>query len=103
MTTDHTAKRQARVTLGRARLDLMQLAAHGVERGRPLMWRIDALTSVIEQADLMRAELIAAAREQGISWTEIGQNTGMTKQAAHKRWASPVRSESTDVDTEPLW
>lgn len=64
--------------------------------------RIDLATSIIEQAELWRDELVKTARSIGESWTLIGQNTGMTKQAAHKRWGTKP-STKVDAETEPLW
>ena len=38
------------------------------------------------------ARRVAAAREYGISWQSIGQVLGISKQAAHQRFARYVRA-----------
>jgi hypothetical protein len=51
---------------------------------------IDALTDLINlAADLEVAlqQAVSGLRDQGYSWTDIGNATGVTRQAAHQRWA----------------
>jgi hypothetical protein len=36
--------------------------------------------------------LIAVAWRKGLSWTDVGAALGISKQAAHKRFANEVRS-----------
>jgi hypothetical protein len=50
--------------------------------------QLDHATSVIEQAELIRAELVDRARQEGLTWTQIGQQLGMTKQAAQQRYGA---------------
>lgn len=79
------------------RLTLTQVAGHVVESGRPALWRLDAATTLIEQAELVRVELVHQLREQGESWTKIGQQLGMSKQAAQQRYG-PKPKQKQDAD-----
>ncbi len=36
-------------------------------------------------------ELVSLARDHGFSWTEIGDALGVSRQAAHRRYAATVR------------
>ena len=49
---------------------------------------ISALRAVVGSLEL---ELVALARDQGFSWNEIGAALGVSRQAAHKRFAAAVR------------
>lgn len=68
----------------------------------PTLHRLDLATSIIEQAELWRAQLAEQARSEGHSWAHIGQCTGMTKQAAQQRWGRKP-SGSVDAGTSPLF
>ena len=46
------------------------------------------LRAVVTRLEL---DLVALARAQGFSWTEIGAALGVSRQAAHKRFAAVVR------------
>lgn len=69
--------------------DLSFSHIHNDEPGGPSLYRLDLLTSIIESAEAARAKYVARAREEGASWTRIGQNVGTSKQAAAKRWGAP--------------
>ncbi len=47
---------------------------------------LHALTSLLEQARRQLPEAIAQAREQGLTWHEIGQLLGITATAAARRY-----------------
>lgn len=53
---------------------------------RPLL-TIDYATELLAVAEAIRAEAVAQAREAGESWQTIGAQMGMSKQAAHLRYA----------------
>lgn len=73
------------------------LHAHG--GAQPWLTRLDTLTSIMEQAELLRAKCVAEARLAGHSWSEVGQQIGMTKQAAQQRYgAKPKKTMRTDPD-----
>lgn len=42
------------------------------------------------------AEAIAACRQEGYSWSEVGQRLGITRQAAQQRYGRKMDSLSTD-------
>ncbi len=52
------------------------------------------LSELAELHAIVRAieiELVSLARHQGFSWTEIGDALGVSRQAAHRRYAATVR------------
>jgi hypothetical protein len=49
--------------------------------------------------DLLR-EAVQKGREGGISWAEIGDLVGTTKQAAHHRFSAPQMPENVLLDLE---
>jgi hypothetical protein len=49
---------------------------------------LDYLTEIINEAEHLRTATVTAAREAGKSWSEIGATMGVTKQAAHLRYAA---------------
>jgi hypothetical protein len=56
---------------------------------------VEVSTHLGEIADHLIGHFVDAARTQGASWTDIGANMGVTKQAVQKRF---VPRESEDVD-----
>jgi hypothetical protein len=49
-------------------------------------------------ADHLIGHFVDQARRSGASWTEIGRNMGVTKQAAQKRFVPKGSSEPSDLD-----
>lgn len=45
-----------------------------------------ALATVREVADLHLAFVVARAREEGLSWAEVGDELGISRQAAQQRY-----------------
>jgi len=66
--------------------------------------KINALTSIIEQATQERERMIVRARslDKPMSWTRIGQLLGVSKQTAHERYGAP-RGPVPEKITEPLF
>lgn len=87
-----------------ARIDKLQadyygpdwLAEHAEADAEPLD-RLDALTTLMEQAEHARADLVQRLRRQGASWTAIGRGLGVSKQAAQQRYA-PRQHQQPDPD-----
>ena len=61
--------------------------AQTLEQIRAEAWAVSA-------AQARLTEAVRAARTAGHSWTEIGQAAGITRQAAHERWAHLTGTES---------
>jgi hypothetical protein len=62
-----------------------------VETEQQLLWLgIYFLTDMVKAGDEQLLWLVAEARHKGLSWTEIGSALGISKQAAHKRFADQV-------------
>jgi len=55
----------------------------GAEPVLEALTAVDALARVV---DRWRASLVRLARMRGVSWTDIGQSLGVSKQAAHERY-----------------
>lgn len=49
---------------------------------------LHALASLLKQAQLMLPEAVAQARDQDLTWDQIGQLLGLTGQAAARRYRS---------------
>lgn len=52
---------------------------------------VAAAAHLVATADRTLHRLVASARDQGMSWTQIGALLGITRQAAQKRFSSPPR------------
>ena len=52
--------------------------------------RVTMTHRLAEAVDHNRIDSIRLARDTGASWEQIGRALGMTRQAAHKRYASLV-------------
>lgn len=64
-----------------------------VESEQQLLWlAMYLLTDMVKAGDEQLSWLIAEARHKGMSWTDIGAALGISKQAAHKRFARQVQS-----------
>ena len=60
------------------------------------------LSSLIAESERRLPHLVAAAREQGLSWAEIGDLLGTTRAAAWQRFGqrpAPARREAGDEET----
>lgn len=62
------------------------------------------------QIELLQGELprlVAAAREDGFSWAEIGESLGVSQQAVHRKYSGLPRKGGepalTDVEYLPLF
>ena len=55
---------------------------------------------IANKADLLLGHFVAAARQAGCSWSEIGTALGVTKQGAQQRFVD--RDDTTPVDDENL-
>jgi uncharacterized protein YerC len=53
---------------------------------------LHALASLITQADSALHHAVAAARDQGLTWVEIGQLLGISQAAAARRYRHDSRS-----------
>lgn len=71
------------------RREMLRFASH-LDSGTQFLMdteqQLDTITSVLEQAELYRAELVAKARREEISWRRIGNALGLSKQAAQQRY-----------------
>jgi hypothetical protein len=60
--------------------------------------RLDVVSDLLEEAERLRAELVDDARAAGASWSKIGQNIGVTRQAAQMRYGQQAPRTSAAVD-----
>ena len=56
-------------------------------RRHVLSWGVEMAARSLQRAAKRLDEAVDAARTAGLTWTDIGRDTGMTRQAAHQRWA----------------
>lgn len=92
MTNDLTALWNADLTYDR----LVAMAKH-VQQVNPRnkdaaltgpLQRLDYLTEIISNAETLVGGEVSAAREAGASWSAIGAQLGISKQAAQKRFGT---------------
>lgn len=50
------------------------------------------LAALRDKIDAVLVEAVASMRERGVTWGEIGEAFGMTRQAAQQRWGSQPRT-----------
>jgi hypothetical protein len=96
--------------------DQRELYQHGIEQGRasgqPVELLVDALTKLpgVAGLDALRASrrvvelltgarwhMMRQAREEGASWSDIGQALGMTRQAAHDFYRRRIEQQEQDA------
>jgi hypothetical protein len=53
-----------------------------------------ALAGLAAAVDTALDEAVTGLRASGFSWAEIADRLGVTRQAAHQRWATPAAAES---------
>lgn len=95
--------------------DQRELYQHGIEQGRasgrPVDVLVNALTKLpgVAGLDALRASrrvvelltgarwhMMRQAREEGASWSDIGQALGMTRQAAHDFYRRRIEQQEHD-------
>lgn len=73
---------------------VVQLAHRSTPRPKEIQNGIKAAHRLCEAADQLLADLVAAARTQGVTWTAIGQALGgVRRTAAQKRYGSGLSEE----------
>jgi hypothetical protein len=60
------------------------------------MSRLDAARRLREAAEDLEAAQVEAARKAGVTWSEIGECYGLTKQGAQQRFRA-ARNQAKDV------
>lgn len=79
-------------------MDVTDVAAEALRRGAPIpavptKEQQDALDQIAQRIAAIRSETLSLdawvklAHSKGASWSDIGLAAGMSKQAAHQRWA----------------
>lgn len=66
--------------------DHLQRHLDALASAQDVLTRLDAARRLRERAEAAEAELVVAARAEGMSWTAIGARYGMTKQGAQQRF-----------------
>ena len=56
-----------------------------------------AVVSLRKMADKLERKTVMAAIEQGWTWTQIAEALGVTRQAAHKRYARLIKHKGGKV------
>lgn len=67
------------------------VAAHGRRIARGDVEGLAALLALGEEIEAATSVAVAGLRDCGYSWAEIAARIGMTRQAAHQRWATDER------------
>lgn len=69
--------------------ELLQVALGATEEPEP-QERLDAIRALRQHLDAAEHHTAQACRADGASWTDIGQQWGISRQAAHRRFAAPT-------------
>jgi hypothetical protein len=70
----------------------------GTEAGR-LLGGIYLLSDMVEEGNTELSWLIAEARHKGVTWASIAEALGgLTRQAAHRRFAPLIKERLKDVE-----
>lgn len=79
------------------------LAAALEDRRMPALEQVDQLTEVMQAADHARTLIVQQMRARSeASWAQIGAAMGVTKQAAHERFAPKPPAEDPQP-SDPLF
>lgn len=68
--------------------ELLQVALGATEEPEP-QERLNAIRALRQHLDAAENDTAQACRAGGASWTDIGQQWGISRQAAHQRFAVP--------------
>lgn len=60
--------------------------------------RVSAIHRLIQAIGILEEQVIADAHHAGMSWTQIGQVYGVSRQAAHRRFADVDYVNPADFD-----
>jgi hypothetical protein len=72
--------------------------SHETEEDR-LLAAITVLSDMLEEGNTELSWLIAEARHKGVSWARIAEALGgLTRQAAHRRFAPLIKERLKDVE-----
>jgi hypothetical protein len=96
--------------------DQRELYQHGIEQGRVSGWPVERLVGALTKLpnvaglDALRASrrvvelltgarwhMMRQAREEGASWSDIGQALGMSRQAAHDFYRRKIEQQEHDA------
>jgi hypothetical protein len=70
------------------------------EQDYGLLGDIAIRMAAAERTKLELTELVARAREVGITWTDIARAAGITPQAAQRRWDPEARRKHTEYQRQ---
>ncbi|KAA2244135.1 hypothetical protein F0L68_41345 [Solihabitans fulvus] len=94
--TAYTAADHARIAMAEAAWSALESAfraivpeAHRTDGAEPALL-IEAASWVQARAEGLLCAAVIASHERGLSWSQIGQSLGVSKQAAHERFAPKV-------------
>ena len=69
----------------------------------PVSQRLEAAQRLRQASEALVAELVAEARKEGVTWSDIGDTLGVSTQAAHQkyRWVAASSGQSGTPGGEP--
>lgn len=81
--------RSAKALIGSPAIPPLHLEETAMEEWRRhvLSWGVVMAAQSLRRASERLDHTVAAARTAGLTWEEIGRDAGITRQAAHQRWA----------------
>lgn len=79
-------RRYARPMAGRAHAKRISRALEALAAATTPKQRIDAARRIRESAEALELAQVDAARGAGLTWSEIGDRYGLTKQGAQQRF-----------------
>lgn len=84
------ANRSVKALIGSPAIPPLHLEQTAMEQWRRhvLSWNVEMAAQSLGRAAVRLDQAVTEARTAGLTWADIGRNTGMTRQAAHQRWSS---------------
>ena len=94
--TSKSAEESARLLGARMARMAVETMVRRIEEGDHL-GALEARATAVSGLDVMTRQAVAGASAAGSSWKDVGDALGVSKQAAHQRWATSKEHMQDDL------
>ena len=94
--TGKSAEESARLLGARMARMAVETMVRRIEEGDHL-GALEARATAVAGLDVMTRQAVAGASAAGSSWKDMGDVLGVSKQAAHQRWATAKEQQQDDL------